>query len=80
MPLSAKHSDCEPSMYDDEEVAFRYQHRAEEVRAMADNTRDLTARLLLLGFASSYEQLVELLHQSSAAEREVRSRLAKTER
>ena len=67
-------------MYDDEEVAFRYQHRAEEVLAMAENTRDLTARLLLLRLASRYEQLVEMLHQTSAAEREVRSHFTKTER
>ena len=67
-------------MYDDEEIAFRYQHRAEEVRTMADSTRDLTARRLLLNLASNYEQLVEHLHQISAKEREVRSHLAKSER
>jgi hypothetical protein len=65
-------------MYDEEEVAFRYQHRAEEVRAIADNTRDLAARVLLLRLASNYDQLVEMLRQTSGMERDVRDHFAKT--
>jgi len=67
-------------MYDEEEVAFRYQHRAEEIRTIADNTHDLLARELLLNLASDYEQVVEKLHQIHATEREVRSRFSKLER
>jgi hypothetical protein len=66
-------------MYDEEEVAFRYRHRAEEIRAMAEGTRDHLARRLLLNLASDYERLVETLHQISAKERDVRSRLSKLE-
>lgn len=66
-------------MYDDDEVAFQYQHRAEETRTMAEGTRDALARHLLLRLASEYERAAEMLRHVSATEREVRGRLTRGE-
>lgn len=55
-----------------EEVAFRFEQRAEEIRAMAGQTKSPEVRQLLIKLAADYEILVETLKRIGRTERRVR--------
>jgi hypothetical protein len=55
-------------MPEESEGAFRYRHRAEELRIIADETRDPKMREVLLGVAKDYEKMAETLQRIAARE------------
>jgi len=53
----------------DTNTASRYRHRAEEVRAVAETTKDPEARKLLMHIAQDYEHIARSLEAIAASDR-----------
>lgn len=53
----------------DSELAFRYRQRAEEVRTIADGTKDAKMRKILLGVAEDYDRMAKTMDRIAASEK-----------
>ena len=48
-------------MSEENETAFRFRHRAEEIRMMAEDSRDPKVRNVLVSVADDYERMAKIL-------------------
>ena len=51
------------------EAAFRFRHKAEEIRMIAEDTRDNKLRNVLVAVADDYEKMAQTMERIAAEEK-----------
>ncbi|HXE04934.1 MAG TPA: hypothetical protein VN579_03030 [Bryobacteraceae bacterium] len=65
-------------MGDDAEAATRYRQRAEEVRVIAESSKDPKTRKTLLGISADYERMAQSLDRIAETDRQIKTRQRKS--